>query len=498
MAGADQPKIDEDEVISAALKPMKGDLDAILQRGTLRMVIPYTPIYFSYDGDKLIGFAVEIARELEVFLRETQGTKVDVILMPLPRDRILPAVIDGNADVAVANLTVTPQRAERVAFADPIFTGISELVVTGPAAGTVSSFDDLVEVGLYLRPSSSYHTHLQELNQRREAAGRQPIPVIEADAYLEDYDLLDMVHAGTIPAIVVDSHKMALWREVFEGVVVHEDLVLNENGEIAWALRKDSTRLLEAVNSFMVRVRQGSLIGNVLLNRYLGSPGWIEDIRRGDPLREYDEAVGIIKRHAAGYEFDWKMILAQAYQESRLDQSKKSGAGAIGIMQVLPSTAADPNVAIPDIHLIGNNVEAGIKYLRFLRDRYFDKPGISRLDEILFSLAAYNAGPRNVAKARKRAARMGLDADRWFSNVEVAMARTAGREPVTYVRNIYKYFVSFSLIELKSEEFGKLAAADETARPAPSGNWLGRIIAMLVVSAGAGAALYLWRRGPGA
>ena len=107
------------------------------------------------------------------------------------------------------------------------------------------------------------------------------------------------------------------------------------------------------------------------------------------------------------------------------------------------ATAADPNVGIEGIDELGPNVHAGVKYLRFLRDRYFDGPEIAPLDRVLFSLAAYNAGPRAIARARKRATEMGFDANRWFGHVEVAAARTISREPVTYVRNIYKYYIAY-------------------------------------------------------
>jgi membrane-bound lytic murein transglycosylase MltF len=146
------------------------------------------------------------------------------------------------------------------------------------------------------------------------------------------------------------------------------------------------------------------------------------------------------------YDFDWLMIGAQGYQESQLDQSARSHAGAIGIMQLLPTTAADPNVGIPDITTERDNIHAGVRYLRFLRDRYFSEPAINALDQVLLSFAAYNAGPGNIAKSRKLAAKMGLNPDVWFDNVELATAKAVSREPVIYVRNIYKYYIAYRRI----------------------------------------------------
>ena len=445
-AQADEALDDEAEVIAAALEPMTGDLDAIVERRILRLAIPYNPIFVNYDGSKFIGVSVEVAREFESFLEKELGSRIDVMLLPLPRDAILTAVVEGRADIAAANLTITEARAELIAYSNPVYTGIDELVVTGPGAGAVASFDDLVESGLYLRQSSSYAEHLAAFNAEREAAGKPAIPLEAAEPYLEDHDILDMVNAGLVPATVVDSHKLDLWTQVYGDIVVHSDLALNKNGATAWALRKDSTALMEVANRFLAQVKKGTLIGNVLIQRYLQSPDWLK-AARGDARTEAKGLTEIIKNYAGRYGFDWKMIFAQAYQESRLDQSLRSAAGAVGIMQLLPTTAADASVGIPDISDPENNIHAGIRYLRHLRDHYFDEAAVDPLDRALFALGAYNAGPGNIAKARAYAEKTGLDPNVWFSNVEVAVARTIGQEPVIYVRNIYKHFATFVLID---------------------------------------------------
>jgi membrane-bound lytic murein transglycosylase MltF len=146
------------------------------------------------------------------------------------------------------------------------------------------------------------------------------------------------------------------------------------------------------------------------------------------------------------------LLTALAYQESGLDQSVRSRAGAVGIMQILPSTAADPNVGIADIHLLENNIHAGTRYLAFLRDRYFSGGELDQLNQWLFTLAAYNAGPGRVAQLRREATGLGLDPDEWFDNVELAAARRVGRETVQYVADIYKYYVAYTRIHTKLQE----------------------------------------------
>jgi membrane-bound lytic murein transglycosylase MltF len=188
-------------------------------------------------------------------------------------------------------------------------------------------------------------------------------------------------------------------------------------------------------------------LGNILLKRYLGSTKWMENSWSETGRAKYRTTVDIIRKYSKQYKFDWLIIAAQGYQESTLDQSKRSHAGAVGVMQILPATAADPNVGIPDIGKIDQNIHAGVKYLRFLRTRYFSSSEISAADSVLFSFAAYNAGPRKIARARRRAAKMGLDRNRWFGNVEIAAARSISREPVNYVRNIFKYYVTYRRLE---------------------------------------------------
>ena len=230
---------------------------------------------------------------------------------------------------------------------------------------------------------------------------------------------------------------------MFPEIRVHENLAVHSGNKIGWALRKDSPKLQKSIDEFAATIRKGTLLGNMALKRYLGDADWIENALTSEHRTRFEEIVPVIRRYADEYDFDWMMIAAQAYQESRFDQSKRSTAGAVGIMQILPTTAADPVVGIPDISTVENNVQAGVKYLRWLQDRYFSSDEIEPLDRMLFALAAYNAGARNVARARDRAERMGFDKNRWFGHVDIGMYRAVSGEPVSYVRNIYKYYITY-------------------------------------------------------
>ena len=445
----------EDAVFRAMAEPWMGDLDGILDRGFIRVAVSFSPLFFVADGPESSGLTVDLMAAFEEHLRKTLGKaarNLTLVLAPLPRDRMLPALERGHVDLVAANLTVTPARQARVDFSDPFVTDIAELLVTGPAAPTFDGLDGLDAVEIHVRPTSSYHEHLAALDAERRAAGRPGLKIVAADENLEDEDILELVQVGVIPATIVDSHKAEIFAQVFEGLTVRDDIAVASGGTIAWAMRKGSPKLMDAANGFVKTAKKGTLLGNTLINRHFGDADRLRNALDDEEDRSrFEKAIGFIRTHAETYDFDALMIAAQGYTESRLDQKARSHVGAIGIMQVLPSTARDPAVGIPDISKPDANVEAGVKYLRVLRDTYVNDPAVSPRDQTLMAFAAYNAGPGNLRKARRRAEAMGLDPNVWFGNVELAMAKAVSREPVAYVRRILKYFVTYRLAEGRPE-----------------------------------------------
>ena len=356
---------------------------------------------------------------------------------------------EGRGDIAAANLTITPERQKVVDFSAPFYSGVKEILITGQGLPAIKTLDDLAGQEIYLRPSSSYYQHVVELNKTFKKKGLAPIKIVEASEYLEDSDLLEMVNAGLIPMVIVDDHKARFWKQVFDKIILYPDIAVNTGGEIAWAFRKNSPKLAAVVNEFVKTSKKGTLLGNIIFKRYLQENKWALNSLSPAEMKKFQQVVDIFKKYADQYDFDYLMTGALAYQESQLDHSKRSQTGALGIMQMLPSTAAGKNVGIPDIEKLEKNIHAGHKYLRFLQDRYFSEPGIDELNRYLFTFAAYNAGPAKVSKLRSEAAKSGLDPNVWFQNVEVIAAKRIGRETVQYVSNIYKYYISYKLAREK-------------------------------------------------
>jgi membrane-bound lytic murein transglycosylase MltF len=446
---AAEPEDPGDPILEHALLPWTGDLDGMVERGMIRVAMPQGLLTLFLDGVDAKGATYELVREFEQHLKAElggAGARLGVVVVPAARHRLLDMLAEGRADLAAGNLTITPARLERVDFSAPFRTDVRELLVTGPAAPPVATAEDMVGTPVHVRRSSSFFEHLTALNERRRAAGRPAFTIAEADENLQSEDLIEMVGAGLIPATIVDSPVAELFAQVFDGVTVHQDLVLAEDQAIGWAMRKDSPELKAAVDGFVAKARKGTLLGNVILKKYTSDTEWIGNALDATGRARFTEIVEHLRTYAGRYDFDWLLVGAQGYQESRLDQSKRSPVGAVGVMQVMPATARDPNVGIPDIEELEPNIHAGVKYLRFLRDHYFSDPALSPLDQQLFAFAAYNAGPGNIAKARTRAAKMGLDPNVWFDNVEIAAGKVVSREPVVYVRNIFKYHVAYKLM----------------------------------------------------
>ena len=438
-----------DPLLEAALQPWAGDFDGMLARNMVRVGIPYGLTTYFIDGLHQRGPTYDRLQEFEKHLKKRFGPKaanLTVVVVPARRDRIFEMLAQGQIDVAAGTLTVTPERLARVDFSDPLTSDVREVLVTGPAAPEVTKAADMLASEVHVRRSSSFFEHLAALNARRQAEGKPPFPVVEADENLNSEDLLEMVEAGIIPATIADEPVVLTLQPIFPDLRIHDDIVLAENGSYAWAFRKGSPKLAEQVNAFVKISKKGTKLGNILLNSYTKNSEWLQNALAPADRTRFQNMIGLLQLYAGKYDFDWLMIAAQGYQESRLDQSKRSHVGAIGVMQVMPQTARDPNVAIEKIHQLEPNIHAGVKYLRFLRERYFSGPELSPLDRTLFTFAAYNAGPGNVIKARKRAEKMGLDPNVWLDNVEIAAAKAISREPVAYVRNIYRYHVAYKLL----------------------------------------------------
>jgi membrane-bound lytic murein transglycosylase MltF len=224
-------------------------------------------------------------------------------------------------------------------------------------------------------------------------------------------------------------------------------------------MRKDNPELKELLDDFTETHGEGTLFGNILLRRYLKNTKWIRDSTSKGEMKKFATYVEYFKKYAADYNFDYLMIVAQGYQESRLDQSKKSRSGAVGIMQVIPKYAAANPINVPDVRTPDKNILAGVRMLNNIATNYFNDPAIDEVNKTLFTFASYNAGPNRIVRLRKQAGTEGLNPNKWFGNVELEVAKEVGEETVLYVDNIYKYYVAYKLAVDRKLELQRAKAA---------------------------------------
>jgi membrane-bound lytic murein transglycosylase MltF len=434
-------------------KPWTGDLDGMIERRVIRVLTVYSKTVYFVDKAVQRGTAVEYVRQFDDELNKKLAAekklkqkhlKVRVVFIPVHRDELLQDLVAGKGDIAAAHLTITPEQEKLVDFSAAGMSDVSEIVVSGPASPTVASLDDLSGKDVFVRKSSSYYESLVALNEKFAAEQKPPVTIKEAPETLEDEDLLEMLNSGLVSLVIVDKHLADFWKQIFPKLTVHDNIAVRTGGEKAWAIRKGSPQLKAMLDDFAARHKVGTPTGNKALRLYLKSVKYVKNAASQEERKKFLTLVQYFQKYGEKYDVDWVLMGAQGYQESQLNQNAKSPVGAIGVMQVMPATGKDLNVG--DITETEANIHAGIKYMRWMMDNYYGNEPMTKLDKALFAFASYNAGAGKISQLRKIAAKRGLDPNVWFHNVEYVAAEKIGQETVTYVSNIYKYYIAYRLL----------------------------------------------------
>ncbi|MCU7959625.1 MAG: lytic transglycosylase F [gamma proteobacterium symbiont of Bathyaustriella thionipta] len=438
----------QNEQLESYLAPSFDDFPAIEKRRFLRILVSYNNSNYFVSGGRQQGLEYELMSLFEKFLDQKGAKKADqklhLVFISVPFDQLIPSLLAGKGDIVAAGVTVTGARSEKVAFSQRYRSHVAEVLVKSKSAAAVKVLKDLSGKTIHVVAGSSYLSHLQALNKQFKEQGLAPINIQQADKTLASEDLLEMVNAGIYDYVVADEHIANLWHKVLPDISILSQVKISDGGNIAWAVRKDNPVLLKKLNQFVKKHRQGTLLGNMMFKRYYDNTKWVKNPLTDSRQKQLDKYAKYFKKYGRQYDFDWLFLAAIGFQESGLKQSRKSRAGAVGVMQIKPSTAADRNVGITGVAgSADKNIHAAVKYLAFLRKRYFSDPAISIGDQYDFTIAAYNAGPANIRKFRNEAKKAGLDPNRWFFNVEHIARKHVGRETVQYVANINKYYLSY-------------------------------------------------------
>ena len=450
-------------VHEAVLKPFTGDADELVKRRVVRIGVAFNRTFYFVDRGKPRGIAYEYGQLMQERLNQHYRTgnsnKIHVIFLPLPREMLLPALIDGRVDLVAAQVPVTPELEQHVAFSDPTRMNVRQILVTAPGAPAVSSIEDLAGKEVFAREFGGYAQSVRALNERFKSQGRPPVVIREPPPNLEDDDLLEMVNAGLLPAVVVDDYLAVFWKKVFRHLIIHDSIALHTGGTLAIAVRRSNPQLLSALNTFLGKYGLGTAFGNRIERQYLVNATYAKSATSVQERKSFLRVVGLFRKYSDRYKMDFLLMAAQGYQESGLNQDARSPVGAIGVMQIMPETGK--LLKVGDITQLEPNIHAGVKHMRSLMNTFFENEPMDDLNKGLFTFAAYNAGGGRVRQLRQEAEQRGLNPNVWFGNVEQIASERIGRETVTYVANIFKYYVAYRLVV---EETERRAAAKAAVR----------------------------------
>jgi membrane-bound lytic murein transglycosylase MltF len=453
---ATPPRKPAREVHSAPVQPPAsrgGDFDAMRKRRRIRVLVVYNRTNYFIDKGVQRGITYEAFHLFEKYLNKkykTGNLKIVVTFRPTSREDLAKELLEGVGDIAAAGLTVTPERENIVEFTRPVVDDVSEIAVGAPGSEPLATADDLSGKEVLVRKGSIHEESVRKLNADLAKRGKAPVKIRQAPTDLEDEDLLEMANAGLVPYVVVDDYLARFWANVFPGLKLNPEAKLRTGDRIAWAIRKNSPLLKAELDAFIRKYPAGSATYNMLFQRYLKNATFVKNAASDAARKRFREIVGLFRKYGDKYDIDFVLMGAQGFQESQLKQDVRSRSGAVGVMQVMPATGKEMNVG--DIRKLEPNIHAGVKYMRFMIDQYFANEPMDRLNKTLFAFAAYNAGPARIQALRKEAAKAGFDPNVWFNNVEVVASKRLGRETVTYVSNIYKYYVAYKLYLEELEE----------------------------------------------
>jgi len=429
------------------LRKWTGDLDGMIQRRIIRVLTTYSKTNYFVDNGTQRGLVYDSIQLFEDDLNkklENKNIRVHALILPVSHDDLIPALLEGRGDIVAAGKMITDPLKEQVDFTTPTRTGVSVIIVTGPGAPPVNTVEDLAGKEVYLQLSMVSQQGIERFNAALARKGLPLVKIRPAPEVLADEDILEMVNAGLVKTTIAFDDIAGFWQQVFPNLVLNRGAAVKTDGQIAMMVRKNSPQLKGELNAFLVRYPTGSLQRNMLLQKYLKSVKYAKAATSATERAKLENTAAIFRKYGEKYSIDYLLMMAQGYQESELDQNAKSQVGAVGVMQLMPATGKEMGVG--DVAQIEPNIHAGVKYIRFIVDRYYANEPMDKLSKGLFAFASYNAGPGRISQLRKRAAERGLDPNKWFNNVEVVAAESIGRETVQYVANIYKYYLAYQML----------------------------------------------------
>ena len=423
-------------------KVQYGGLENILKKKYLRVLTTKNPYdYYIYQG-KTKGLQFEMVKEFTKYLNEKFVKKGELRIVfemiPVDFDQLIPMLVSGKGDLIAVGLTQTTQRDKLVDYVNP-YQKVDDVIITRKE--------------LLGKPWKDKIFHVQDNSSYKRILTENLIKVESIDDNFNAADLMGFVSLKKYDYTLVNSFWAKTLIKGYDNLTIIKKNPFRKNVKINWAVRKENQTLLNELNAFVPRIKKGTMLGNLLNYKNFYDVAKIQskdfDID-SNIISTFDET---IKKYAEKFQLDWRLLAALSFQESRFNQAIENEWGAIGLFQIKQMTANEPYIKIKEISgekNFDNNTHAGVKYLSWIKKRYFDpKKEMKEESKLRMMMAAYNAGPRRVLQAINKAVEMGLDPNKWFRNVELAMLKLGYPEPVIYVSEINKHYVSYVLLGIK-------------------------------------------------
>ncbi len=421
-----------------------GGLENILKKKYFRVLTTRNPYDYHMSQGNAKGIQYEMIKKFTKHLNKKFVKKGELRIVfemiPVDFDQLIPMLNEGKGDIIAVGLTKTPARQKLVDFTTP-YRKVDDVIITRKELAKKSWQGKT----FHIQENSSYKIELKKATDL--------VDIKEVDANFNAADLMEFVSLKKYDYTLVNSFWAKTIGKRFDNLVILKDRPFRKKVEISWALRKNNHQLRKELNLFLPKVRKGSYLGNLLGYKYFYGMGKIQSVGFDIDTSTISKYDATLKKYAQEFGFDWRLLAGLCYQESRFKQDIKNKWGAIGLFQVKQKTANEPYVGIRNISgkkNFDNNVHAGVKYLAWIKNRYFDSnEEMSEEARLRMMMAAYNAGPRRVLQAINKTKKMGLDPNKWFRNVELAMLKMGYPEPVIYVSEINKHYVSYLLLGIK-------------------------------------------------
>lgn len=435
-----------------------GDLDDLFERRYFKVLTNKNSLnYFLHKGVQR-GFQYEMLRifnkDLNKKFKLQKGKiKIQFEVIPVSKKDLIPMLIDGRGDIIASGLPPIVNQDERVALSKP-YKIVKNVIVARKGVNLDSlSPEEIISPGIGSRDSIEEMLFSEMDSQISTNEHLIPLHFEGEDNESEEL-IMELVSLGKYDAAYIRSDYAELGVRAYKNLEIYDRQDTDDFG-ISWAVRSADQKLLNAINEFIPKIKKGSFLGNILSNKYFDELNLIRSEGIDVGKHEISKYDGLIKKYSEIYGLDWRLMTALCFQESRFKQDIKNEWGAIGLFQIKQSTADEPYINISEIEgpdNFENNIHAGIKYLHWIKKTYFDEyEGMSEKNKVRMAIASYNAGPNRIRRAIKKAEKLGLEHLKWFRNVEKVLIQMKRTEPVRYVSDINKRYVSYQLLGVEPE-----------------------------------------------